>query len=488
MERGPTMNKAKFLFAFLLTASVAAQAVEIKKVIVRQQWPWSSDIKVEYVLSGVTVPVDIGVTVLRDGAEVELPANSVRGDLYGVAQSQIGTITIDAAKVFGADKVKTDDLKVQLSLSDSEDDINEALYKIFDLASGACEDVTRKDLLNGRWGTIETSFAAFGPGFKTGLQDVLVWTGVTNNPIYKTDKLVMRKVHAAGVTWQSGDPPNYPYNNHASLSPQHWIKLTYDYYIAVFELTQAQYKKVQGSLYGTNCEFTDVENADWRPVNYTFRYNIHGHPKPETADARGVVSGEPIQFPTNSYVRDVGGGTFCSRLWTKTGWEFNLPTGAEWEFACRAGSDGVLYTGEAHNEANITKIAWAYWNAPDGIPQVVGQKAPNAFGLYDMLGNVLEHSNYAGEMNQGAVSGTGDSEDDPAINPVGKTDTKTSSTSATGTTYWSLGGAPCDAAKYFGYWYDGRISARYDSYEWYTSRNFLGTRLVCPVEKQWAQH
>ena len=113
------MYKAKFLFAFLLVASVAAQAAEIKKVIVRQQWPWSSDIKVEYVLSGVTVPVDIGVTVLKDGAEVELPANSVRGDLYGVAQSQVGTITIDAAKVFGSEKVKTDDPKVQLCLSAS---------------------------------------------------------------------------------------------------------------------------------------------------------------------------------------------------------------------------------------------------------------------------------------------------------------------------------------------------------------------------------
>ena len=75
---------------------------------------------------------------------------------------------------------------------------------------------------------------------------------------------------------------------------------------------------------------------------------------------------------------------FCQRLSKQTGKEYRLPSEAEWEYACRAGTTTSYYFGE-----NITdKLANYYENV--GETTSVGQFPPNAFGLYDMHGNVWE--------------------------------------------------------------------------------------------------
>jgi formylglycine-generating enzyme required for sulfatase activity len=75
---------------------------------------------------------------------------------------------------------------------------------------------------------------------------------------------------------------------------------------------------------------------------------------------------------------------YCEWLSTNTGKHFRLPTEAEWEYACRAGGPPLKPDAEA-----LDKIAWV-WDNADEKPHPVGKKQPNAWGLYDMLGNVGE--------------------------------------------------------------------------------------------------
>ncbi|TAH00482.1 MAG: formylglycine-generating enzyme family protein [Sphingobacteriales bacterium] len=91
-------------------------------------------------------------------------------------------------------------------------------------------------------------------------------------------------------------------------------------------------------------------------------------------------------FPVNSMSIDAA-LMFCRWLYNQTGVFYRLPTEAEWEYACRAGSKSIYFFGD--DPAKLGEYAWFKTNANNKY-QMVGQKKPNAWGLYDMLGNVSE--------------------------------------------------------------------------------------------------
>ena len=211
------------------------------------------------------------------------------------------------------------------------------------------------------------------------------------NDEYRTTKLVMRRIHAAGVRWLMGND-----GNEVAANPNetpHYVTLSEDYYIGIFETTQEQHRLFSGDGY--------TDGTASPPVYATNRSDIAVSPKVriEWRFLRGNSA------PIDRY-RTLGTGRCDFKaLRDRTGVDFDLPTEAQWEYAARAGAtNGIMYDGIIYNNAaSVQQYEWYYSNSDkhteangypggDGIQHGhrVGSKLPNPFGLYDMLGNADE--------------------------------------------------------------------------------------------------
>ena len=390
------MKKACVLM-FAVAAAATLNAATINQVIVRQQWPWSIKIKVEYRLSGVDAshPVDIAVTTYN--GDDPLPSTNLRaaieGNLYGITE-EFGEFYIDPVVAYGTEKIGMTKFKVKLAVTDSADNINEVLYKIVDLTPPyAVTDVTRKDFYNGKYGAYVTTFADIDSEFSTSLESVLIWTDVTND-VYKTSKMVFRRIPAAGQSYMFQ-------TNNASVNGGAGVEVSFarDFYIGVFEVTQSQATNVyQGMInrsYETNALYRATRPLDGQYFDTTLRGKSNW---PEDTSHDLVTSGTTASL--------------LYQMQSKIGLLFDLPTEAMWEYACRAGTTTPLYTGApshsaAWDDGHCRKIMRAYgcnvtafpsgWTDAEKKgcnlsygPNIVGGYKPNAWGLYDMLGNVRE--------------------------------------------------------------------------------------------------
>jgi formylglycine-generating enzyme required for sulfatase activity len=108
-------------------------------------------------------------------------------------------------------------------------------------------------------------------------------------------------------------------------------------------------------------------------------------PSPQYIDF-SLGMGKEGGYPANS-MSQYAALMYCRWLYQKTHIFYRLPTEAEWEYACRAGTSTTYFFGE--DSTQLTKYAW-YEKNSDNKFHKVGQKLPNAFGLYDILGNVNE--------------------------------------------------------------------------------------------------
>lgn len=360
-----------------LTGTTFAAAIE--QVIVRQQWPWSTDIKVEYKLSGVTTPVNIGIKAYNGDAELPLPDEAIIGERYGVAKDGICQFTIDPVAAFGTEQIALANFKVKLTVSDASADSQDVLYKIIDLTTSPFKttDVRRCDFYNGKYGAFETDFAKIGENYWTALKDVLIWTGVTNYPGAKTTKLVMRKIPAKDVEFDAGYiPGNYKDWSRYTGSPK--VTLRRDFWIGVFEVTEKQYALLTAVNGMPGTSTTSV--GDDFAMSYIYYATLRGTPTDWTG------------FPANRYAVTADSAIQKMRN-NLPGATFDLPGEYEWEYACRAGTTNDIYVGfrtqgKTTIQPALAEIAWDS-DVTNEVVQV-GLLRPNAFGLYDMLGNLAE--------------------------------------------------------------------------------------------------
>lgn len=106
---------------------------------------------------------------------------------------------------------------------------------------------------------------------------------------------------------------------------------------------------------------------------------------------------------------------YCQWLYKKTGIFYRLPTEAEWEYACRAGTSTTYFFG---NDSSLLKeYAWYSANSQNKY-QKIGQKKPNPWGLYDILGNVAEWT--LDQYDPNYYSTLPDNSKDPLNTPVKK--------------------------------------------------------------------
>ena len=174
---------------------------------------------------------------------------------------------------------------------------------------------------------------------------------------YKTTKLVLRRIPAGSFIMGGG-----------SSDESRRVTLTKPFYMGVFEVTQRQWELVMGSWPGSSLSSSYGRGGAY-PAYYV-SYN----------DIRGSSSG--AQWPASA---SVDASSFLGKLRAKTGLDFDLPTEAQWEYACRAGTTTTYYWGDSMDGA----YAW-YSSNSGSTAHPVGTRLPNAWGLYDMSGNVWE--------------------------------------------------------------------------------------------------
>ena len=211
----------------------------------------------------------------------------------------------------------------------------------------------------------------------------------------KTTPFTIELVWIEPGTFMMGSPEDDVCRDHDETL--HEVTLTQGYWMGKYEVTQGQYQAIMG----------------YNPSNQPEPYDVSGippelmdlFPEPDYSKTYGIGDDYPVYYITRRNALD-----FCAKLTSlyrregrlPLGYSFTLPTEAQWEYACRAGTTTPLNSGKDIPEderygklcPNVDEVAWYSWNSGDrddnGHTYPVGQKKPNAWGLYDMHGNVSE--------------------------------------------------------------------------------------------------
>ena len=346
--------KASGKYLAIILAALCARAASAFPAItvdgVAQRWPWNNKVDITYTVA--------------DGQDL---ANGIFYKIVFTASIAGQDFTIDGTKVGASactgSHTVTWTPPPDLKTKSTECRMSAAIYTA-DAPSG--DDYMVVNLMNGAVsyeGLLATQEASN--------------ERYTNNIAYKTDYLVLRRVPKGG-TYRTGHSA-YTGSNTA----KDWTT-DRDYYIGIFQVTRAQYKKLVGSVpgwaYGNFANSVTGGNRDLCPLDSVTWEELRG---------TGVS-------PTNT-VAAKDDGTFLERLNAKTlaqdGMKgFDLPTEVMFEIAARAGAETAYFFGDGLGTADamVKQYAWGNTSTLGAIPAGVGLKLPNGWGLYDVIGNAGE--------------------------------------------------------------------------------------------------
>lgn len=327
------------VLAFLSLGALGAKATTISVGKCFQMWPFERKVIINYTVSNLSEPEYINFYFTTDNGESSYELRE-----YGTLTGDVGPISENGSyKVYW---VPTDEtlysvkgkMKIGVDVYEPEPI---PLYMVVNLSDGAVSYLD--EVPSGGW-TDE----------------------------YKTSKMVFKYIQ--GGSFSMGSPAG-EVGRIGSKEYQHTVTLTKDCYVGVFEVTQAQYKAITGANPSQH-QIPGSDMFDKCPVDQV-SYDM----------IRGSSSG--AGWPGSSAVDS---GSFLGVLRNRSGLSFDLPTEAQWEYACRATTTTALNSGknleDEYESENLNEVGWNMYNC--SATKDVGLLPPNSWGLYDMHGNICE--------------------------------------------------------------------------------------------------
>ncbi len=351
------MNMKKMMMALAAgSLAITAQALtlSVKDVKIAQRYPWNGLVDIDYTVVCDEPATNIWVYPVGYDADfnVSVAPRTLEGD--GVNGAPV-TVGAEGEKTFRMTWNMAADMPANYNRAKFSMKMyayaGAAPYMVIDLSAGANAE------------KYEVSYLSEMPD--------------TEWPVeYKTTKLVLKLVLPG--TFTMGSPAEEVGHDYAGTGyeTQHKVTLTQSFYMGVFELTQQQYNLVMGS----------------NPSSYK------GDSRPVEGVSYNAIRGSTLGAAWPSH-RQVDATSFMGKLRARTGLTFDLPTEAQWEYTCRAGTGSALNNGlnitNTNRSVQLNDVARYNGNLSDGRGgysehTIVGSYKSNAWGFYDMHGNVSE--------------------------------------------------------------------------------------------------
>ena len=330
------------VFAFVVVNAMADASVT--SIAARQRWPWSSAVDVDFWLDSES-PADILFSFTYSGASGA--QNIVNGGLGATVYG--ATPGANHFAWYPEDYGLEDRSLVNFSLSVvSITPVSNRTFLVLDLANNTYE------------------FMASRPS------DELGWTNI----IYKTSKIAFRRVPAgtytvghteAEMTLLNGKSPT---SQELASMGQREVKISSDYYIAIFPLTIGQQAYLGDGTASQKTSVTMVKNVSYDAI-------------------RGVTNVDEsvnVNWPATGFGQ-FGSGTKLS-YWKSNFRDLNvdLPTETQWEVAMRAGTTTIYPNGgTSDNTREQLEVLWEEF-APNSTQENIGLRSPNSWDIYNPIG------------------------------------------------------------------------------------------------------